>query len=464
MTFYFRLLGVNLLLLFLFSSAKAQNYTPVRPGWTYQYATAEKDTLITLRVNKAYLSGTDSIFQLDNKLLMDIRFNSLTDNNAYLTNVFGKKIIKNPQGDLRFVLLNTDTLLIKTKSQAGSSWAFSEERNITATLTSRAIASVLGQSDSVLTIDLSNGGQILLSKNHGIVSTTTAFEYLPVFAQTQFINFSTLSLDAIKETRQGKYIADPFVINDFKKGDIRGKKSVYWGATAPISTISFQEMVIDKTIKINDTIVYKTERTFTNKKDTVTKYIFISPPPACCYDNLEPYAYERLSYELDSALENRNLVYWSQTLFDKDLERYSIKLMSYLPGGEIGYDATYTVGIGQTYYRGGSIEISSDTTLICFQTTDFVYGDCGTVLPVDDEQLAGSQVNIGPNPAHDHIKVHNAGNATFTFYSNLGETALTGILQPENASIDLSGLNSGLYVLQLQTVNGLIKEKVLVIR
>ena len=75
------------------------------------------------------------------------------------------------------------------------------------------------------------------------------------------------------------------------------------------------------------------------------------------------------------------------------------------------------------------------------------------VTPVIDYKLF-QEVSVYPNPVTDIVNIRIAGNKkgeVFSISNLAGKQVLTGKLEDEINSVDLSGLNSGLYFVQLGT-------------
>lgn len=107
------------------------------------------------------------------------------------------------------VFQNPDTFYIHTKANIGDAWVFkndSEGSDITATITSALLTVVLGQTDSLKIITLSNDEEIHLSKSHGI---------------TKWINATdTLSLISIPRRGLGQVFLTKAEVYDFNVGDV----------------------------------------------------------------------------------------------------------------------------------------------------------------------------------------------------------------------------------------------------
>lgn len=161
------------LLLLLPCRLPAQNWMPLVNGETYHYRLDDSAHIThSIRIDSVRKSGNDSVFFL-NRI---IQWYDLPDAPVALRNqgqFLGKTMTKMPDGDLVFQSENFffDTIfIIRPWASTGESWLAVPGQNITASVLSMSEGMVLGESDSLKTIEFSNGAVWLLSKNHGIVS------------------------------------------------------------------------------------------------------------------------------------------------------------------------------------------------------------------------------------------------------------------------------------------------------
>ncbi len=75
-------------------------------------------------------------------------------------------------------------------------------------------------------------------------------------------------------------------------------------------------------------------------------------------------------------------------------------------------------------------------------------GNCGTLAVEDFSQ---NKFEIYPNPADDFIVVNTEENGTGTIFNSLGQTIKSVNLEEVNTTIDLSGLPTGVYTLQMKS-------------
>lgn len=104
---------------------------------------------------------------------------------------------------------NPDTFFIQTNANIGDSWAYQTDtqgNSVSANVTDIFQTEILGETDSVKTIELSNGEEIYLSKNHGISQWTRTID--------------TLKLVSIPSRGLGEMYLNPEEAFDFQVGDV----------------------------------------------------------------------------------------------------------------------------------------------------------------------------------------------------------------------------------------------------
>lgn len=172
MKHWYRLLALVAALAAGSLTAQAQNWAPFRPGAVHSFRTTVGDTLYTLRLDSAYVSGADSVY----------RFNRImrpTTNERYTptpNSFFGAHVVAKA-GAREFQLVSlaeprraAAALLLKPYAAVGSSWAAETGSGLTVTLTAKAVQAVSGSvTDSVATFTISDGRSLVLSRRHGLV-------------------------------------------------------------------------------------------------------------------------------------------------------------------------------------------------------------------------------------------------------------------------------------------------------
>jgi len=155
-------------------------------------------------VDSTQLSGTDSVFYL-NRVVKDVPGNPeivLRNQPQFLMEMMVREIY----GIYSFIFPNH--YFIGTQFGIGSSWTFDMTNNIDAEVTELLTENIFGIQDSVKVISLSDGNEILLSKNFGIIKFP------------DFENEGYYELVGLQNTAYGESVPDFWGIFDFEVGDV----------------------------------------------------------------------------------------------------------------------------------------------------------------------------------------------------------------------------------------------------
>jgi hypothetical protein len=155
---------------------QAQNWRPFRlNGDVHAFRGASADTVLTLRLDSAGVSGYDSVYFFNRTVQ---RINSFAWQKSR-NNQFGKLMRYNApqrtytlywQDDPSPLLLDR-SLVLKPFVPVGTTWSSAfTDYGVTTTLLSRGTSLIDGVMDSVVTFQVRTGAIIVLSKNFGLVS------------------------------------------------------------------------------------------------------------------------------------------------------------------------------------------------------------------------------------------------------------------------------------------------------
>jgi hypothetical protein len=153
-------------------AAQAQHWAPFRPGAVHSFRTTVGDTLYTLRLDSAYVSGADSVYRFNRIMRQSGAERFVPSPNSF----FGAHVVAKA-GGREFELVSaaegsrpTTALLLKPCAAPGSSWPAAAGSSLTVTLTAKAVQAVYGGiTDSVATFSCSDGRSLLLSRRYGLV-------------------------------------------------------------------------------------------------------------------------------------------------------------------------------------------------------------------------------------------------------------------------------------------------------
>jgi len=74
-------------------------------------------------------------------------------------------------------------------------------------------------------------------------------------------------------------------------------------------------------------------------------------------------------------------------------------------------------------------------------------------------EVSASNVRLYPNPTNGMLNIEGNGAMTISVMNTLGQTILVSTAT-DNATVDLSSLESGIYMVRIETENGIKTEKV----
>lgn len=239
-----------LALVFFVTPLFSQNWMPAVPGDLYHFRALDSNFIThTIRIDSVKSIGGDSIFYL-NRVVdvqnLELNFIVVTNGKAQF---LGRTMIKKPDGRLDFVSNDDDTpftVTIFPNASLGETWQAVSDSSISATITLIEESTVLGEPDSLKTIQFSNGRLWILSKNHGIVYTEALFS-------NDLVNLAGI------ETR---FLGDrpPYFeeFYDFNPGDLYEWR-FNWSSIGGYNFMDEKWFILDKQV-LQDTFRYYIER------------------------------------------------------------------------------------------------------------------------------------------------------------------------------------------------------------
>ena len=249
-------------------SAQAQDYRPFRFGLTYQLSAsaAPGDTTHRLRLASRQVQGSDSLFGFDKRASRGRAVPNTGGCGSYMLrtdNLMGASLLVKADAEYVLTAANGRTFTLRPRAPLGQAWA-ATAGGLTARVSARTRGVVLGQPDSLATIALADGAELVLSKRYGWVSGPALGHYL-----NGRVPQSALMLTALPELRLGAAQLDGFAVYDFQPGDVflRRTTSIYFLAPgAPcISRMWMRDSIISRSVSANgDTLKYQQQsRTLT---------------------------------------------------------------------------------------------------------------------------------------------------------------------------------------------------------
>jgi hypothetical protein len=238
----------------------AQNYRPFRFGITYQLsASTAADTTHLLRLASRQPQGSDSVFLFDKRVSRGRALPNTGACGSYMQradNLFGVSMVVKPGAEYVLTAANGRTFTLRPRTPVGQSWTVTAA-GLTARVSVRVLGTVLGQPDSLATILLSDGAEMVLGKRFGWVSGPALGHYL-----NARLPQSQLRLTALPELRLGTNYLGAFAVYDFQPGDVFLRRTTSTYTITPgvqcISQMWVRDSIISRTLSANgDTLRYQ---------------------------------------------------------------------------------------------------------------------------------------------------------------------------------------------------------------
>ena len=353
-----------------------------------------------------------------------------------------------------------DTLFLDSQAPTGSSWQFLSDSNLTAVITSRSWGTMNGITDSLLTIDISDGNNIVLSKDHGLISSPNFAYYLRGESYLGMDLFRDPNLNAMElyfDWPIGAFFH--YHIND---DEIDAKeRDVFY-------------KVLDKRISPGrDSIIYTMAYYlrpaypggyYTETRDTLTNYYYTLE--SCTFLQLgspamvPAFGHQRYvwntSESLESPIHGRPMIL---------VENYQVDPNGFLyqnPNDVSQIRYYYEAGLGLTLSTISSVvnQSSYQQRLVCYKTDTDSSGTCEDVFPTLGTGGQGGASDTTafvtwPNPVSDQLFIQSkdadSSPLRVVLYDSQGRTVfLQEEFLPENEHIDVSRFSNGIYLLKVR--------------
>ena len=439
------------LLLFLSAYVLGQNWSPILVNEEMNYQHCDSTYIShTIWVDSANYSGYDSIFYL-NRVVKDVPGNP-------------EIVLRNqPQFLMEFMVQQNYGIYsfhypfnysLSTGLPLGATWIFDLTNIVDAEITACYEEEIFGVLDSVKMISLSDGSEILLSKNFGILKFP------------DFENGGYFELVGIQGTAYGESVPGFWEIFDFEVGDVfqfnfvQGETTEYWHETQKF-------LVQDKVVSSNN-IEYQFKKIidglyidyfggsyfYSYSTEVSNSYYDSLNHPCNNYNNELVVMWEDYS---GTSIEDFP---FSKTILHKDSIGNTVKKMggnfdnglyhqidpfndTLQQDGDYDHFITYTEGLGVTVYNYFCFE-----QMVGYSIQGYIKdGDTVGIITPDSLLLVGvesNQINrfsrfvVFPNPATEWLNIKQS-NPNYTYNFELRN--LYGQLLKEEKNIHSSYYN-----------------------
>ena len=239
-----RYLYLLLLSLAALSARAQQPWQPFRLGRTYQLSRSATpgDTTHLLRLMSGQRVGADSVFLFNARTSRTSVQGGCGSYVRRAANLFGATMARVGS---TYVFYNTSRgtrFTLRPTQPVGQPWA-ATAAGVMGQVTSRTLGTVLGQPDSLVTISITGGGVIVLSKRFGWVSGPALGRYLsPRLPNTPLL------LTALPELGLGNAIMGPLAVFDFQPGDVFLRRTFSPSAVFGCFTQWTRDSILSRTV------------------------------------------------------------------------------------------------------------------------------------------------------------------------------------------------------------------------
>lgn len=419
-------------LFFLSINLFGQNWKPLNLTDKYNFQFQDSSYIShTIWVDSFDVVNGDSIFFL-NRIVRDCDTCSLVwgiekklkNQGQFLQ----KRMLQQIDGSYHFE--GERNFIIHTQKAIGEVWNFDILNNITAEISSKTESTVFSEMDSLMTISLSNGEQILLSKNHGFVEFP------------QLDSLKSFSLEGIEGRDLGEIVPDFWDLFDFEVGDIfQHKYSEAWSAFHKAEIFTKRE-ILGKTVS-GDTITYevKAHRVYGTYDDNngtwlysqqgsnIEPWIFINDHAmyngfnneaiptgdiedvGCHFWEYDEVYFPQRHYKNNDGVVVKDVYpegsiswYDGQLYFEDTLNTDIL-----VPTFDCQYGFRFGEGIGLIYYDLWWFETTESEALLGYvkgqDTVGLIYPDSFFISNVFSIPKPNLEITIAPNPSNGQIQI-----------------------------------------------------------
>lgn len=449
------------LLVFVFMSTfgyiSAQNYQTVFPDRTTYF----REIFYTESCHFDSISNNQTqLFPFS--IVRRVGYNCYSPNEP---SKMGRYVIIPGNGFNYFINYQYDTIKIKTDAVLNESWLFFRDSNylVTATISSITEENVLGNQDSVKTISIqfadTNGIPVniyqnlitlKISKNYGLFHSID-FALFPYN-----MNVDPIIITGLSNPNVGFSQFTWFETFDFHPGDELQIIEHDNNSLPPQAYQKEQKMILKYLSRVDhvDSITYIVDREMSNMYNY-------------------PYSFS-ITHDTIQEVIHRNDIFdhnYPGKPIISDVEiflyRYNQNMItiptisSYFYGDSPCYNETifdgcnieneYYKGLGGPYYSCSYAFQNADRELVYYKKDGVSHGNPISLVGIDQFETKINPFLISPNPAIDQVNItfNQEGIFAFECYDLLGKLVQTETITTSGQAINISSLNSGMYLYRI---------------
>lgn len=463
--------------LLLFSlSGIAQNYQPFfTSGNTFRYQ--RFNDLHYTRIDSVYASGADSVFLLSRSLRQapGVTCPSPEAVTWGHDGLFGREMRKTSNGDYQFCSITGDTIFLRPQLPMMTPWQFHSDSTLTAMIISRDTMSFLGVTDSVLTIAISDGRQIKLSRAYGLWQAPNFSAYFEGGGMDDY-HYVALPSGGEQDIRNWVH---------WRVGDFYDAK---WGPNggAQHFRLTRQELIQQFVNPAADTMIntwwtaglewYAPADTIPTGHNIFTDTLTLQNVVEEGYLSNHAPTWEQQFWYIDTggdSIVNIMDAHFQHSQFGmRPVEQWTAYAIDTCGGVNPAFGplltyqrrAAYGLGITESESSQLSPFASQNYWMVCYRTASDSLGPCDPMINVAlgnkaDEMRTKFHVTVYPNPARDRIFVRlkggGIGEVEYRLTDLVGRHVAAprrvfGAVEAEEFALDLS---IGTYLLHVRTAN-----------
>jgi hypothetical protein len=484
-----------LLLLLLPVVLIGQNWQVVNPEYTYFYSGDDPGLIAhTVKTDSASVAAGHPLYYLNNTVqFCDTCYDPVPcfnyDFNAYyhsdVQGLFAKEVHQLDNG--RYWFFDTVSFVIHSKASLNQSWLFDTTHNITAQISSIEWQETFpAVYDSVKTISLSDGREVMLSKNYGILGFPSqnepeqSFNLIGMKTQTENVGVIPPGFWEIFDIEVG----DVFQYAGFDgNGGFPPPNSDYYTRKVRItskavtdSSVTFGQHIIKKHLGLGYVNVQDMTRSYYDTPTFIANQLPGTLYDICdddqgfngmCYQ--EPYHLFSEMHQVRSTLLADVVAIANYSFQDDPL------MLVHCEGGteimlnvvwEFGFfdGNAYAGGLGQTAKKHNDFEIFD-----YYQIEGYVKnGDTTGIITPDDvllavnENPAVAKVSLHPNPAAQRVFLNTTEETMVWIFDLKGQLMLHQKFDESTNEIDLQNYKPGVYFIKIVTAQNSWSQKLIV--
>lgn len=478
-----------LLLLVWNSHGLAQAWHPMPAGQVSLFKLWEgiglDSALFGMRIDSVALEGQDSAFYLYRitRLVTGNEYDcngSLIPYGSHATNrdhYLGQKMLRSPNGHCKFVFSTPDSFMLHGWAAPGDTWLWSP--GDLAQVDSIVYRPVLGVMDSLKYISLQSGPTVILSREHGLVRIHNLIPYQPLYGfgtiQVEFelwgiptagLGGRIPSYAEIGQMDVGDQLG--FLHNSYNAGYGSVSRRVNCTIASQVPGSRFQYAATCDSLVVTNLNGQSTDSSYHPAgMQTLAIDSLLAPDLTLlpCDDgpNDGSGTLQMGTYLIAGSAGRLRMHHRTQ------LYNWDPCANAYLVNPNYISQKVYATGLMQTQQQFMSPNSVSSYNLYCYQKGAETWGSCldlGTLIAV--EPVTGPEFEIAPNPASSVLRVNlreGPGMATLHLLDLQGRVVLSMPWEGNPASIPVSHLPMGMYLLQVYDADrGIRSQRVVIAR